>query len=103
MANTTPVYARIDSDLKNKAEAILESQGITPAVLIAMAYSQIINSGEVSVSIRIPKNPVAKANLTEEQVKQMIMEGYYSSSNGDVHTLDEIKKVLKEQFNIDIS
>ena len=59
MANTTPVYARIDTDLKNKAEAILDKQGITPAVLIAMVYSQIVESGEVSVLIRIPRAPRA--------------------------------------------
>ena len=42
MANTTAVYARINTELKNNAEEILEKLGITPSAAIQMLYSQII-------------------------------------------------------------
>ena len=34
MANTTALYARIDSDLKENAENVLQQLGITPASAI---------------------------------------------------------------------
>ena len=42
MANTTAVYARIDTGLKNTAEEILATLGISPSAAIQMLYSQII-------------------------------------------------------------
>ena len=42
MANTTAVYARIDTDLKNNAENILNQLGISPSSAIQMLYSQIV-------------------------------------------------------------
>lgn len=42
MTNTTPVYARIDTDLKNSAEEILSQLGISPSSAIQMFYNQII-------------------------------------------------------------
>ena len=42
MANTSPVYARIDTSLKDSAETILTKLGITPSGAIQMLYSQIV-------------------------------------------------------------
>ena len=42
MANTAPVYARIDVDLKENAEGILYRLGISPSEAIKMLYSQIV-------------------------------------------------------------
>ena len=48
MSNTTAVYARIDTELKNNAEEILSKLGITPSVAIQMLYSQIILTGGIA-------------------------------------------------------
>lgn len=98
MANTTPVYARIDTDLKNSAEAILESQGITPAVFIAMAYSQIVKSGEVSVLIRIPRKPVAAGALSKEELEAEIMKGVKDIEEGRVYTVEEVEEILRLKY-----
>ncbi|MDE6405952.1 MAG: type II toxin-antitoxin system RelB/DinJ family antitoxin, partial [Lachnospiraceae bacterium] len=42
MANTTAVYARIDTGLKENAENILNQLGISPSSAIQMLYSQIV-------------------------------------------------------------
>lgn len=42
MANTTAIYARIDSALKEKAESILTQLGITPTSANQVLYSQIV-------------------------------------------------------------
>ena len=44
MANTSAVYARIDTQLKKNAEEILSQLGITPSSAIQMLYSQIVLS-----------------------------------------------------------
>lgn len=42
MANTSAVYARIDTNLKENAESILPQLGISPSSAIQMLYSQIV-------------------------------------------------------------
>ena len=54
MANTTAVYARIDTNLKNNAESILSKLGITPTSAIQMLYSQIILHNGMPFELKIP-------------------------------------------------
>ena len=42
MANTSVLYARIDTELKDNAEKILLLLGISPSSAIQMLYSQIV-------------------------------------------------------------
>lgn len=42
MANTSIVYARIDTELKEDAEEILSQLGISPSSAIQMLYTQIV-------------------------------------------------------------
>lgn len=46
MANTSIVYARIDTGLKENAEEILSQLGISPSSAIQMLYAQIILKGD---------------------------------------------------------
>lgn len=50
MANTSVIYARIDSDLKDNAEGILSQLGISPSSAIQMLYSQIVLKKEFRLS-----------------------------------------------------
>ena len=54
MANTTAVYARIDTKLKDNAEAILAQLGITPSCSITMLYSQIVLQNGMPFDLRLP-------------------------------------------------
>ena len=54
MANTTAVYARIDTKLKDNAEAILAQLGITPSCAITMLYSQIVLQNGMPFDLRLP-------------------------------------------------
>ena len=55
MANTSVVYARIDSDLKENAEGILSQLGITPSSAIQMFYSQILLNKGVPFELKLPE------------------------------------------------
>lgn len=54
MANTTAVYARIDTELKKNAEEVLSKLGITPSSAIQMLYSQIILTNSFPFQPKIP-------------------------------------------------
>ena len=98
MANTTPVYARIDTDLKNKAETIMAKLGVTPSSLISMVYSQIVLNGALPFDIRLPREPIAGGALSEEELEKEIEKGIYSAEHERTYTAEEVEEMLKGKY-----
>ena len=71
MANTSVVYARIDTNLKDNAESILSQLGISPSSAIQMLYSQIV-----------------------------LKKGVDSIKVGKVYSADEVDAALASEFGI---
>ena len=83
MANTTAVYARIDTNLKNNAESILSKLGITPTSAIQMLYSQIILHNGMPFELKIPvQKPVAAGSLSREELDEELSKGVSSLQAG---------------------
>lgn len=100
MANTSAVYARIDTNLKENAEAILAQLGISPAALIQMTYSQVILNKGLPFAARIPYSaPTAIGAMTREQLDAELTKGVESFERGSF-TADDIDKELAREFGI---
>lgn len=56
--------ARMDNKLKNEAESILNSIGITPSEAIRILYKQIVNRHEFPLELRTP-NATTRAAFAE--------------------------------------
>ncbi|MBP5469264.1 MAG: type II toxin-antitoxin system RelB/DinJ family antitoxin [Candidatus Riflebacteria bacterium] len=101
MANTTAVYARIDSKLKENAERILAQLGITPSSAIQMLYSQIILSRGFPLNLFLPtEKPTAIGGMSREELDEELMKGIESTKSEKCLTADEVDKELKEEFGI---
>lgn len=71
MANTTAVYARIDTNLKDNAESILSQLGISPSSAIQMLYSQIVLKKGMPFELKLPSSkPLAVGAMTEKNLMQ---------------------------------
>ena len=79
MANTSPVYARIDTSLKHSTETILSKLGITPSGAIQILYSQIVLHNGIPFDVRIPSpKPVAIGALSHAELDAELMKGVES-------------------------
>ena len=96
---TTPVYARIDTNLKENAEAILAQLGITPSSAIQMMYSQIVLRRGMPFELQLPA-PTAIGTMTREELDAELLNGVRSLENGEVYTADEVDSILAEEFGI---
>ncbi len=54
MSKTSNVYARIEPETKEQAEAILSKLGIPSSVAINMFYNQIILNNGLPFEVKIP-------------------------------------------------
>jgi addiction module RelB/DinJ family antitoxin len=101
MANTTAVYARIDTNLKENAENILNKLGISPSSAIQMLYSQIVLTESFPLDLSIPiKKPKAIGSMTREELDAELAKGIKSIKEGNVYTADEVDAILAEEFGI---
>ena len=91
MANTSTVYARIDTEIKENAESILSQLGISPSSAIQMFYSQIVLKRGIPFELRLPsRKPTALGGMTREQLDAELMKGIESMKSGKTYTADEI-------------
>lgn len=58
-AKTANVLARVEPEIKEKAEAIMAKLGIPASVVINMLYKQIVMTKSIPFSLSIPTAPMA--------------------------------------------
>ena len=76
MANTSAVYARIDTNLKDNAEGILSQLGISPSSAIQMLYSQIVLNKGMPFELRLPSSkPSSVGAMTRNQLDAKLQKG----------------------------
>lgn len=101
MANTTAVYARIDTNLKNNAENILSQLGISPSSAIQMLYSQIVLKKGMPFELKLPTSkPLSMDAMTKEQLDAELQKGVDSIETGNVYSADEVDAILAKEFGI---
>ena len=111
MANTTAVYARIDTKLKENAEEILSQLGITPSCAIQMLYSQIVLTKGLPLDLHLPPaNPTAVGSMSRAELDAELRKGVESIKEGKTFTTDEdylkeheddeeIRQLIKKTIN----
>ena len=101
MANTSAVYARIDTGLKDNAEGILAQLGISPSSAIQMLYSQIVIQNGMPFDLRLPSTrPTAIGAMSRNEIDAELIKGIESLKNGKILTVDEVDAELAEEFGI---
>ena len=101
MANTSAVYARIDSGLKESAESILQQLGISPSSAIQMLYSQIVLTRGMPLDLHLPlRKPIAIGGMSREELDAELMKGMESLKFGKAYTVDEVDAELAREFSI---
>ncbi|MBP3885484.1 MAG: type II toxin-antitoxin system RelB/DinJ family antitoxin [Olsenella sp.] len=102
MANTTAVYARVDTSLKEKAEGILSQLGISPSSAIQMLYSQIVLQRGMPFESRLPEHShlIDISSLTEDELAAEVEKGLAAVRAGDATPADEAFAALRRKYDL---
>lgn len=101
MANTSPVYARINSQLKENAESVMKKLGLTPSNVIQMLYSQIVLLQGMPFEIKLPeRTPVDISSLSRSELDAELLKGINSLKDGRALTEEEVEKELAELYKL---
>lgn len=89
------VTARVQPEIKQQAEAVLDKIGLPVSVLIDTLYRQIIMTGGVPYSLTIPKLPT-RDSLTDEQFNAMMEKGHNQAKSREGLPIDEAFAKIRE-------
>lgn len=97
MARTANVFARVEPDLKEQAEQVLNQLGIPMSNAIGMFLKQIVLQRGIPFEMKLPsyEEPIAYQALTKEQFNAEIEKGIEDIKTGKVCSADEIEAEMK--------
>ena len=72
MARTSNIFARVEPEIKEQAENVLEQLGISMSNAVDMFLRQVILHNGIPFEVKIPKSePLSYSSLTKEQFDKM--------------------------------
>ena len=101
MARTSNVFARVEPDIKEQAEAILAELGIPMSNAVGMFLRQIVMQRGIPFEMKLPASaPLAYGNLTKEQFIAEIEKGMADIENGNVVSADDAEIYMRQKFSV---
>ena len=89
------VNVRIQENIKQKAEQILETIGVPRATAIDMFYRQIILNNGIPFSLTIPKSLPAQDDMDEKTFNALMAKCYDQAVQGDSYPIDDVFEELE--------
>ena len=100
-AKTANLYARVEPDIKEQAEAILSTLGIPASNAINMFYRQIILRQGLPFDVSIPQlRPLSLNNLSEEELDAELEKGYVDIAAGRMRLAREVFADLRRDYGL---
>ena len=102
MARTANVFARVEPDLKEQAEQVLNQLGIPMSNAVGMFLKQIVLQRGIPFEMKLPSydEPIAYQALTKEQFNAEIEKGMEDIKAGRVYSADEVEAEMKREFGL---
>lgn len=95
LAKTGNVNVRIQEHIKQQAEQILETIGISRAAAIDMFYRQIILNNGIPFPLTIPKELPIRENMDESTFYALMEIGYSQAIRGETYSVAEVFEELE--------
>lgn len=102
MARTSNVFVRVEPEIKEQAEEVLERLGITMSNAVGMFLRQVAFQRGIPFEMKLPEyeKPLVYEVLTKEQFDAELEKGMADIRAGRLYTADEVEEEIKKEFGI---
>lgn len=101
MARTSNIFVRLEPEVKEQSEAILNQLGIPMSNAIALFLQQVILQRGIPFEVKLPtEKPISLAELTDEQFNAIIEQGVAEYAAGKVHSTADVKIQMRSEFDV---
>lgn len=95
------LYARIEPDVKEQAEGILTTLGISASNAINMFYKQIILNRGLPFAVKIPENRAFDiSKMGAESVDAELEKGYADMKEGRTKPATQVFADIRSDYNV---
>ncbi len=100
-AKSANLYARIEPDVKERADSILMALGVPASNAINMIYKQIILHNGLPFEVKLPsEKPVDMSALTKAELDAEIEKGYADILAGNTAPADQIFEGIRRDCGL---
>lgn len=101
MARTSNVFARVEPEIKEQAEDILNQLGIPMSNAVSMFLRQVVIQRGIPFEMKLPvKRPLVMGELTKEELDAEIAKGVADIESGRVHSAEEVFDEMHRSYGI---
>lgn len=101
MARTSNVFARVEPEIKEQAEQVLDQLGIPMSNAVGMFLRQVVLQRGLPFEVKLPHEaPVAYGALSKEQFNAEIEKGMADIRAGRVYSADDIEAEMRRDYGI---
>ncbi|MCR4437212.1 MAG: type II toxin-antitoxin system RelB/DinJ family antitoxin [Eubacteriales bacterium] len=100
MAKSANLYARIEPEVKEQAEAILNALGISASNAITMFYKQIILRNGLPFEVKLPDHPLDVSRMTTEQLHAELEKGYAQVQDGQTIPAEQAFVDIRKKYGV---
>ncbi len=101
MARTANVFARVEPEIKEQAENVLDQLGIPMSNAVGMFLRQVVIQRGIPFEMKLPaKSPLAMGELTKEQFDAELLKGMNEIENGQVFSADDVEAEMRRTYSI---
>lgn len=96
---TANVLARVEPEIKEKAELIMAQLGVPTSVVINMLYKQIIMTKSIPFPVAMPKLPLSRDEMDDAAFAAVMQNGYEQAKNDQSRPAKEVFAELRQGIN----
>lgn len=93
------VIARVEPDVKEKAELIMSQLGVPTSVVINMLYKQIIMTKSIPFALAIPSAPIARDEMDTDSFNAMMQTGLDQAKANQSRPAESVFSDLRQELS----
>ena len=99
MAKTTSIFARVEPEIKEQAEMVLNKLGIPMSSAINIFLRQVVIQNGLPFDVKIKQNkPLALEDLTREEFNNEIEKGFNDLKAGRVLSAEKVAERITKEY-----
>lgn len=101
MARTSNVFARVEPEIKEQAEQVLDQLGIPMSNAVSMFLRQVVLQRGIPFEMKLPQEtPLAYGSLTKDQFGEEIEKGMADIKSGRVYSADAVEAEMRREYGV---
>jgi len=101
MARTSNIFARVEPEIKDQAEQVLNQLGIPMSNAIGLFLRQVVLQRGIPFEMKLPEKKLPDYNsMTDEQFDAAIMRGMMDISEGKVMSSAQVADMMKREYGV---